>query len=445
MNNDFDAIVIGGGPGGATAARQLALAGRRVVLLEKAAFPRFHIGESVLPYNLPLIRRLGLEDRLRQLPHVVKLGAEFALATDVGGGTRFSFEQGLLPGSPTFNVERAPFDAMLLDAAAEAGVDVRQRTPVQRITKLTDGDVRVTAGNAELTARVLIDASGQGAVVGRHLGTRRVLPDGKVAHFAHFDNVERLPGAATGHPTIVWCDEGWFWLIGLTETKTSVGFVAYPDTAKRAGVPAGQLLRWAIDRCPLVRHRMRDAIGPDDNQVAADFSYTCRPYAGPGYFLVGDAACFLDPIFSTGLTLAMASAEACAADVNAMLDGRLSPRVARRRHVRFVDGSTKPFWRLIRDSYDHAFRELGLNGVGPLDIHRAVIATLGGNVFPRPVWALRWRLWLFHLNVRVQRHVALCPRRPRWSLLRDGAALASTEGASVPAAAGVESETLVSA
>ena len=417
MRTDFDAIVIGGGPGGATAARQLARAGRAVVLLEKAAFPRFHIGESILPYNMPLIRRLGLADRLEALPHVDKLGAEFALGNDVGGGVRFSFEQGLLPGSPTFNIERAPFDAMLLDAAAEAGVDVRQRTPVQRITRLSDGDVRVTAANVDLTARVLIDASGQGAVVGRHLKTRRTLPDGKAAHFAHFDNVERLPGEASGHPTIVWCDEGWFWLIGLTESRTSVGFVAPPGTDKRAGVAADRLLRWAIDRCPLVRHRMRDAIGPDANEIAADFSYRCAPYAGPGYFLVGDAACFLDPIFSTGVTLAMASAEACAADVDAMLADRLSPRAARRRHVRFIVGSTKPFWRLIRDSYDHAFRELGLNATGPLGIHKAVISTLAGNVFPRPVWAIRWRLWLFHLNVRVQRHVTLCPRRPQWSLL----------------------------
>jgi flavin-dependent dehydrogenase len=414
---DFDAIVIGGGPAGATAARQLARAGRSVVLLEKSAFPRFHIGESILPYNLPLIRRLGLEDRLRALPHVAKLGAEFSLAGDVDSGVRFSFEQGLLPGSPTFNIERAPFDEMLLDAAAEAGVDVRQRTTISRINRLADGDVSVRVGDADITARVLIDASGQGAVVGRHLRTRRTLPNGKVAHYAHFEDVERLPGSATGHPTIVWCDEGWFWLIGLTETKTSVGFVAYPDTARKAGVPSDRLLRWAIDRCPLVRHRTRDATGPDENEVAADFSYTCKPYAGPGYFLVGDAACFLDPIFSTGVTLAMASAQACAADVTAMLDGRMSAGAARRRHIKFITGSTKPFWRLIRDSYDHAFRELGLNGVGPLKIHAAVISTLAGNVFPKPVFAIRWRLWLFHLNVRIQRHVTLCPRRPRWSLL----------------------------
>ena len=310
---------------------------------------------------------------------------------------------------------------MLLDAAAEAGVDVRQRTAVQSIDRLADGDVAVTAGGNQITAKLLIDASGQGTVVGRHQGTRRVMPGGKVAHYGHFEHVKRLGGDADGHPTIVWCAEGWFWLININPTQTSVGFVAAPELGRTVNVAPDRLLRWAIDRCPIVRDRMEHADGPATNGIAADFSYACRPYAGPGYFLVGDAACFLDPIFSTGVTFAIAAAVACADDVISAWKGDRSMVAARRRHRRFVTNSTAPFWRLIRNSYRHGFRELALNATGPLQLHKAVISTLAGNVFPRPPWPLRWRLRVFDLCCRLQKHLPLVPHRPAFSLLGDAA------------------------
>lgn len=416
---DFDAIIIGGGPAGATAALLLARGGARTIVLERSTFPRFHIGESLLPRNFPLIRELGLESRLRGLPHVPKFGVEFAMG-DGRSSARFTFDQGLLGGSETVNVERASFDAMLLGAARDAGATVLEGTAVKKILCLDDGNVAVEADGREIRGRWLLDASGQATVVGRHLGTRRPCADQrlqKTAYFAHFEGVRRPTGIEAGHPCIVICEEGWFWLIPLDEKRTSVGLVLDAAVARGLDVAAKRMLAWGIQRCPAVLERMQDAVGPDDNLVAADFSYSCRPFAGRGYFLVGDAAAFIDPIFSTGVCLAMMAAQQAAINVSGLIAGTARPAAARKNYIRYVDGSTGVFFRLIRQYYDHSFRELFLNGSGPMRVHQAVLSILAGHVFPRPPFALRWRLRLFDLYVLLNRHVALVPRRSRFRLL----------------------------
>ena len=274
-----------------------------------------------------------------------------------------------------------------------------------------------------MRGRWLIDASGQGAVVGRHLGTRAVLPDlRKVAYYGHFEGVWRAAGAEGGFPIIVMCQEGWFWLIPLDEKRTSIGVVLSADFARSTGVPPDRLLAWAIARCPVVRERTVEAVVPDRTFVTADFSYRCDPYAGPGYFLVGDAATFVDPIFSTGVCMGMMSGAEAARRVADLLTGRAT-NVARirRDYRRFVKDSSESFFRLVRLYYDHSFRELFLDGTGPLNIHRAVISILAGHVFPRPIFALRWRLLLFHLLVVMNRRFRLGTPREPFSLLAEGA------------------------
>ncbi len=416
-----DVLILGGGPAGATAALHLAREGIQVTVFESTTFPRFHVGESFLPKGLELIQDLGLEEALHRLPQVYKPGAEFLMGHGKDEPSFAWFADALGDGlKESFNLERGPFDAMLLNAARQAGAEVLEGSRVRGIRRLERGHVSLLVGEdeEEWSAQILLDASGQNTVVGRHLQTRRLLPHlKKVAYFGHFRNVQHPSGEAAGVISIVLCEEGWFWLIPLDAERTSIGLVMDETLARKAGVPARQMLRWGIERCPVMAQRCRRAEFPESNGVTADFSYSCRPFAGPGYFLIGDAATFIDPIFSTGVCLAMASAREASRGVEAILrDGARSGPIER-RYQRFIDRTTQPFFRLVNQFYSPSFRDLFLSGQGPLGVHRAVIAVLAGEVFPRPTFAMRWRLALMELFHRLQSRFAVAERRETFSLL----------------------------
>ena len=435
-----DVLILGGGPAGATAALQLARAGHRVAILEKTTFPRFHVGESLIPADTDVFRRLGLADALspERLPQVRKDGVEFRTGDGLHG-SRIKFAEGLNPrGAATvsFNAERAPLDAALLDAATAAGAELFADARVESILRLHDGDVAVQTAAGTFEAKYLIDATGQGAVVGRHLKQRRHFDHAalkKVAYFGHFAQVDRDNALGDDEISMVLCDEGWFWMIPVDQDRVSIGMVLDANVAKdvqrRENVPNHQMLAWGIARCPLIADRTTNATFPERNHVASDFSYTCAPYSGPGHFLIGDAATFLDPVFSTGVFLGLEGALDAAARLDRVLKGTLTPARARAGYNRFVKRATKHFFKLIQTFYDPAFRDLFLDGTGPLSMHRAAITLLAGHVMPRPRFAVRWRMAAFYACVVAQRRFPLVKRKAGHPLLDAAAGPRADPGA----------------
>lgn len=415
-----DAIVIGGGPAGTCAAITLADAGKSVLVLERETFPRFRIGESFLPKTVELLGELGVEERMRACPHAIKKGIEIGFGDGRRELTPISFDDMMLDmNHDAFNMRRSVFDAMLLDAARDRGAKVEPGVGVSSIESIAPGDVRMRLDDGrKVKARSVIDASGQASLIGRKLGTRRIMKQFRhVAYFEHFTDVERPSGERRGFVSVIMCREGWFWMIPLDETTTSVGAVLDERIARRIDVPANNRLRWCIKNCPVVAQRMKHAQGPETNRIDSDFSYSCAPYAGPGYFLVGDAAAFVDPVWSTGVTFGMFGGQHAARLLSGVLDGDLDEAKAIALHDLWIKRHRRTFLRLIGSFYDHAFRELLIEGRGPFGVHRALITLLGGGVFPSMPFRVRWRWELLEGLTGFHRRIPIVGKRRPHSMM----------------------------
>lgn len=419
-----DVLIIGGGPAGSCAAIDLARRGYTATLIEKDDFPRFHVGESLLPSVNPLLDRLGLADTLKQIATVTKRGAEIVGGGQEDTGTKLYFRVGKQWGhTQTFNVERSAFDKALLDHAAKLdNVTLHQGVRVTGIEQLKDGDCKVATSSGTMSARLVLDCSGQGTVLAKHIGTKQVMPNHrKVAYVGHFTGVDRLEGDAAGFISVVMFNEGWYWAIPIDDQRTSIGLVVDKSASaamRKQGVKPGEELQWAIKRTPCLAKRTANAAFPDPEttHTVADFSYTCTPGAGEGYLMVGDAEAFLDPVFSSGLYLALASARDAADAADNILQPN-KPDAARRRFLERGAARRRFFFHYINLYYSHEFRELLLQGRGPLGVHRALIAVLSGKCEDIP-FSMSWRLKLLDYFHRRQKAKAnTVPHRPGWSIL----------------------------
>ncbi len=404
-----DVLVVGGGPAGATIAALLARRGWQVVLVEKGRHPRFHIGESLLPMNMPILERLGLLEQARALG-VRKLGADFPV-TD--GYNTFRFAHALDPHSDAaLQVHRAQFDELLFRHAAAQGVQTHQQTelvdlqfgPERRI----EATVRNAGGEAVLRPRYLVDASGRDTWLGSRLKLKQKdRRHQSAAIFSHFRGVERRPGEDAGNITVQRFEHGWMWLIPLPDDVMSIGAVCFPEYLKqRRGDSEGFLMRTLLG-VPQVAERMRIAERVGPIHVTGNYSYCSSRMAGPGWIAIGDAHTFVDPIFSSGVFLAMDSAER-AADVvdGALRDPRREAALQRAMQRRLQRGLRLFSWFIYRFN-SPTMAWLFANPRNVLQIEQAVISMLAGDVFDNPRVRRRLRLFqaIYYINA-----VRLAPR-----------------------------------
>jgi flavin-dependent dehydrogenase len=396
VRQEYDAVVIGGGPAGTTFAHLLRRAGHAVLLVERGCHPRFSVGESLLPATMPLWQRLGVAERFEKAGFVRKYGAYFC------------FEDGARPeyshfpnasrhiADHAYEVRRAEFDRILWDRALETGLDACDETPVEEVifeggraigVRLRRADGRPAA----VRARLVADCSGRSTLIGRQLAVRDRDPRLQmVALYCHYDDAIRSTGEDAGTIAVVATPFGWMWLIPFAGGAASVGAViqrAWFSERRKAGRDNAAIWSEILSLVPAVSRRLSGAVQSRPVEATADFQYRLRNLAGDGWVAIGDAGAFLDPVFSSGVHLAMTGAErASQAATRALATGRLPVAADFARYARQSRAELSVYAKFIYAWYDPAFRDVFIRppqGKAAVEwLRREIVSVLAGAVTP---------------------------------------------------------------
>jgi len=392
-----DVLVIGGGPAGSTVAPLLAEKGYKVVLLEKARHPRFHIGESLLPANLPLFERLGVADEVRAVG-MEKWAAEFVSPfhdrTQV-----FHFAEAWDKSMPhAYQVKRAEFDDILIRNAGRKGVEVHEGCKVNVVDFQPDDTAVVRARTddgqeAEWQARFVVDASGRDTFLAHRFQIKHRNPrHNSSAVYGHFSHARRNEGQAEGNITIFWFEHGWFWFIPMMNDTTSVGMVTWPYHMKTKGSRSlQQFLMDNIATCPALALRLQDAELMTEVEATGNFSYVSERNHGPNYLLLGDAYAFIDPVFSSGVWLAMNSGVIGAEAVDACLKNPAAAAAALKRFDAQMKRGPREFSWFIYRVTNPIMRDFFMGPKNIFRVKEALLSVLAGDIFGKtPIWRSVW-------------------------------------------------------